>query len=58
MLMPRIFDERASSARRVPSHSEQVLNTVARSTKARMCGCSASMSLESIDFCIVGIRPE
>ena len=57
MLMPSIFDERAASPSRVPSHSGQVVNVTARSTKARMCGCIASTSLDSIDFWIVGISP-
>jgi hypothetical protein len=29
----------------------------ARSTKARMCGCIASTSLDRNDFWILGIRP-
>ena len=57
MLIPLIFDERAASLSRVPSHSGQVVNVTARSTKARMCGCSASTSLDSIDFWIFGISP-
>ena len=57
MLMPLIFDERAASLSRVPPQSGQVVKVTARSTKARMCGCSASTSLESIDFWIFGIRP-
>src|SRR3712207_7603703 len=35
MLMPSIFDERAASLSRVPSQSGQVVNVIARSTKAR-----------------------
>ena len=57
MLMPSIFDDRAPSLSRVPSQSGQVVNVTARSTKARMCGCIASTSLDSIDFWIFGIRP-
>ena len=57
MLMPAIFEERAPSLSRVPSQSGQVVNVTARSTNARMCGCIASRSLESIDFWIRGIRP-
>jgi hypothetical protein len=57
MLIPLILDDLASLASRVPPHSGQVMNVTARSTKARMCGCSASTSLDSIDFWIVGIRP-
>ena len=57
MFNPRIFDERAASLSRVPSHSGQVVNVTARSTKARMCGCIASTSLDRIDFWIFGIRP-
>ncbi len=57
MLMPLIFEDRAASLSRVPSHSGQVVKVTARSTNARMCGCSASTSLDSIDFWIVGIKP-
>jgi hypothetical protein len=38
MLMPLIFDDRASLLSRVPSHSGQVAKVTARSTKARICG--------------------
>ncbi len=58
MFLPLILDERASSLSRVPSHSGQVVNVIARSTKARMCGCIASTSLDRNDFWICGIRPE
>ena len=57
MLIPSIFDERAASLSRVPPHSGQAVNVTARSTKARMCGCSASTSLDRNDFWIFGIRP-
>ena len=57
MLRPAIFEDRASRVSRVPSQSGHVVNVIARSTKARMCGCMASTSLESIDFWILGIRP-
>ncbi len=57
MLIPSIFDDRAASLSRVPPQSGQVVNVTARSTKARMCGCSASTSLDSIDFWIFGISP-
>ena len=57
MLIPPIFDDRAASLSRVPSHSGQVVKVTARSTNARMCGCSASWSLDSIDFWILGISP-
>ena len=57
MLTPPIFDDRAPSLSRVPPQSGQVVNVTARSTNARMCGCIASTSLESIDFWIRGIRP-
>ena len=57
MLMPSIFEERAPSLSRVPPHSGQSVKVTARSTKARMCGCIASLSLESIDFWIRGISP-
>ena len=57
MLRPAIFEERASALSRVPSQSGHVVNVMARSTNARMCGCMASTSLESIDFWICGIRP-
>ena len=57
MLIFLIFDARAASLRRLPSHSGQVVKVMARSTKARTCGCSASTSLDSIDFWIRGISP-
>ena len=57
MLIPSIFDDRAASLSRVPPHSGQVVKVTARSTKARTCGCSASTSLDSIDFWILGISP-
>ena len=57
MLRPLIFDERAPSLSRVPPHSGQALNVTARSTNARTCGCIASLSFESIDRWIRGIRP-
>jgi len=57
MLTPSIFDERAASLSRVPSQSGHVVNTTARSTKARMCGCIASTSLDSIERWIDGISP-
>ena len=57
MFLPLIFDDSASLLSRVPSHSGQVWKVIARSTKARMCGCIASTSLDSIDFWIFGMRP-
>ena len=57
MLIPLIREERAASLSRVPPHSGQAVKVTARSTNARICGCSASGSLESIDFCILGISP-
>ncbi len=57
MLMPLIRDDRAASLSRVPSQSGQVVKVTARSTNARTCGCSASWSLDSIDFWIRGISP-
>ena len=57
MLLPPIVDERASALSRVPSQSGQRVNVIARSTKARMCGCIDSRSLVSIDFLIFGITP-
>ena len=57
MLIPLILDDRAAALSRVPSQSGHVSKVTARSTKARMCGCIASMSLDSIDFWIFGIRP-
>ncbi len=52
-----ILTDRAASLSRVPSHSGQVVNVTTRSTNARTGGWSASMSLDSIDFSIRGIRP-
>ena len=57
MLMPRTLEERASAVSRVPWQSGQIVKAMARSTKARMCGCMASTSLDSIDFWILGISP-
>ena len=57
MLIPLIFDDRAASFRRVPPQSGHVVKVTARSTNARMCGCSASTSLDSNDFWIFGISP-
>ena len=57
MFFPLIFDDRASLLSRVPSHSGQVWKVTARSTKARMCGCIASTSLDRNDFWICGISP-
>lgn len=57
MFLPWIFDDLASWLSRVPAHSGQVVKVTARSTKARMCGCNASMSLERKDFWIDGMRP-
>ncbi len=57
MSTPSIFEERAPSLSRLPSHSGQVVKVIARSTKARMCGCSASTSLARKDFWIFGISP-
>jgi hypothetical protein len=52
------LEDRASAVSRVPSQSGQVWNVMARSTKARMCGCIASTSLLRNDFWIDGISPE
>jgi hypothetical protein len=57
MFWPLILDDSASFASRVPSHSGQVWKVMARSTNARMWGCIASRSLESIDFWIFGMMP-
>ena len=57
MLTPLILELRASAVSRVPSHSGHVVNVIARSTKARMCGCIASTSLVRKDFWIRGISP-
>ncbi len=57
MLIPAIFEDRAASLSRVPPQSGQAVKVMARSTNARMWGCSASRSLDSMDFWILGIRP-
>jgi hypothetical protein len=57
MEIPWIFEDRAPSASRVPPHSGQAWNVTARSTNARMCGCIASTSLDSIDLVTLGTRP-
>jgi hypothetical protein len=50
MLMFLIFEDRAASLSRVPLQSGHVAKVTARSTNARMCGCSASTSLDRNDF--------
>ena len=57
MLTPPIFEERAASLSLVPPHSGQVVNVTARSTNARMWGCSESGSFERNDFCTLGTSP-
>ncbi len=57
MLTRSIFEDRAPSLSRVPSHSGQVVKVTARSTNARMCGWSASLSLDRNDFWILGMSP-
>ena len=57
MLIVPIRDDRRLGLSRVPSHSGQVANVTARSTKARMCGCIASTSLARNDFWIEGMIP-
>ena len=57
MLTFLIFDDRAASLSRVPSHSGHVVKVTARSTNARTCGCTVSMSFDSIDFWILGMSP-
>ncbi len=52
-----IFEERAPSVSRVPSHSGQVVKVTARSTNSRMWGCIDSRSLDRNDFWILGISP-
>src|SRR5690349_14564450 len=57
MFFPLTLEDRACVLSLVPSHSGQVVKVTARSTNARTCGCSASTSLDSIDFWILGISP-
>ncbi len=57
MLIPLILEDRAASLSRVPLQSGQAVNVTARSTNARMCGCSASTSFDRNDFWIFGISP-
>ena len=57
MLTPSMDDDRAASLSRVPPQSGQVLKVTARSTNARMCGCSVSTSFDRNDFWIRGTRP-
>ena len=57
MLIFSIFDDRAASLSRVPSHSGHVVKVTTRSTKARTCGCIASTSFDRNDFWICGISP-
>ena len=46
MLMPLIVDDLAPFDSRVPSHSGQTPNVMARSTNALMCGCRDSTSFD------------
>ena len=57
MFLPLTSDDRASLLSRVPAQSGQVVNVMARSTKARTCGCMESTSFDSMDFWILGISP-
>ena len=57
MLIFLILEDRAASLSRLPPQSGHAANVTARSTKARMCGCIASTSLERNDFWICGISP-
>ena len=57
MLIFLILDDRAASLSRLPPQSGQAVNVTARSTKARMCGCIDSTSLDRNDFWICGISP-
>ena len=58
MFLPPILDDSASGREAgALAGSGQVWKVIARSTKARMCGCMASTSLESIDFWIFGMTP-
>ncbi len=57
MLVPLIFEDRAASLSRVPAHAGQEEKVTTRWTKARRCGCIASVSLERIDRWIRGISP-
>lgn len=57
MLIFLIFEDRAPSLSRVPSQSGQTVNVTARLTKALMCGCRESTSLDSIDFWSFGMMP-
>ena len=57
MLTPLILDDLAASLSRVPPQSGQAVKVTARSTKARMCGCIDSLSLDRIDFWTRRTRP-
>ena len=57
MFFPPIREDRASWVSRVPSQSGHVVNVAARSTNARTCGCSESMSRASIERCILVTTP-
>ena len=57
MFDPATREASASWVSRVPPQSGQAVKVTARSTKARMCGCSAATSLDRKDFCIRGISP-
>jgi hypothetical protein len=56
MLMPSIREASAARLSRVPPHSGHGVKVTARSTNARMCGWSASLSFCRKDFCTFGTR--
>ncbi len=57
MLIPLTLDDLAAWLSRVRPQSGHVVNVTTRSTNARMWGCIASTSSDSIDFWIFGITP-
>jgi hypothetical protein len=56
MLTPSIFEDRACLPQPGAVAVRAGVNVTARSTNARMCGCIASTSLDSIDFWMRGIQ--
>ncbi|RAO44261.1 hypothetical protein ONO86_03626 [Micromonospora noduli] len=57
MLSPAIRDDSAAALSRVPPQSSQLVKVTARSTKARMCGCIDSRSLDRRSRLTLTARP-
>src|SRR5215470_17566490 len=57
MLMPSIREASAAWLSRLPRHSGHAVKVTARSTNARLCGWSDSLSFCRKDFCTFGTSP-